>query len=74
MINSLEFYRLIFDPFAFARWTSWAELFATPDTELKYPKKGAVAKLREFYLEIVKKPLTPEQKANLEEVFKKKDQ
>ncbi len=33
MINSLEFYRLIFDPFAFARWTSWAELFATPDAE-----------------------------------------
>lgn len=42
--------------------------------ELKYPKKGAVARLREFYLEIVKKPLTPEQRANLEEVFKKKDQ
>lgn len=43
-------------------------------TELKFPKKGAVARLREFYLEITKKPLTSEQRKNLEDTFKKRNE
>ena len=42
-------------------------------TELKYPKKGAVGRLRQLYFEITKKPLTPDQRKNLEDAFEKKD-
>lgn len=40
---------------------------------LKYLKKGSVARFREFYNKIVKKPLTPEQREELLEIFQKKD-
>lgn len=42
-------------------------------TPLKYIKKGSVARFREFYNKITKKPLTSEQREELLEVFKKKD-
>lgn len=40
---------------------------------LKYLKKGSVARFREFYNKVVKKPLTPEQREELLEIFQKKD-
>jgi len=43
-------------------------------SDLKYPQKGAVAKLRDLYSEIIKKrPLTPEQRERFIEIFKKKE-
>ncbi len=42
-------------------------------TKLKSPKPGAVAEMRELYNKLRKQPLTPEQKNDLREVFKKRD-
>ena len=41
---------------------------------LKGPKEGAAARLREIYSKIIKRPISPEQRKDLEEVFKKRDQ
>lgn len=38
---------------------------------LKYLKKGSVARFRKFYNEIVKKPLAPERREELLEIFQK---
>jgi hypothetical protein len=40
---------------------------------LGVPKKGAVARMREIYNKIRRQPLTPEQREELREVFKKKE-
>ncbi len=42
-------------------------------TPLKGPKKDAVARLRDFYNKVVRKPLTEQDKAEIREVFKKKE-
>lgn len=43
-------------------------------TPLKQIKKGSVAKFREFYNKVVRKPLSREDREELRDVFKKKDQ
>lgn len=40
---------------------------------LKYLKKGSVARFREFYNKVIKKPLTPKQREELLEIFQKKE-
>jgi len=42
-------------------------------TKLKAPNYGAVAKMREVYKKLREQPLSPEQKNELREVFKKRD-
>jgi hypothetical protein len=41
---------------------------------LGVPKKGAGARLREFYKKLRERPLSPSEKAELIETFKKKKQ
>ncbi len=41
---------------------------------LKQIKKGSVAKFREFYNKVVRKPLSPEDREELRDVFRKKNQ
>ena len=38
-----------------------------------YPKSGAVAKVREVYNELRRRPLSEDQRKELEDVFKKRD-
>lgn len=42
-------------------------------TTPKGPKKDAAQKLRDLYFKITKRPLSPENRKDLEEVFRKKE-
>jgi len=42
------------------------------ETPIKYPKKGAGARLRDFYNKL-RKPLSPKQRDEWRELLKKKD-
>lgn len=42
-------------------------------TELKHLKKGSVAKFKELFNKVKKTPLTPEERRELTDVFKKKN-
>lgn len=42
--------------------------------KLKGPNKNAAARLREFYNNVIRKPLTEEDKVELRKIFNKKDQ
>ncbi len=43
------------------------------DTPLKYLKKGSVAKFKELFNKVKQTPLTPEQREEILDVFKKKE-
>ena len=43
-------------------------------SNFKQIKKGSVSRFREFYNKVVRKPLSPEDREELRDAYKKKDQ